>query len=100
MISAMVCLLVSLSVYLKSQSTLHGAGAGDAACRHGDAAGLKRGQIADELPGAVLPGTPQCKMAAGLARHGQRAQASAAQIPVQRADRMIGDDVDRTCHRK
>ena len=54
---------------------------------------LKRGQIAEELSCAVFPGALERKRPAGLPRHGKRAQACAAQIRVQGADRVIRDHV-------
>ncbi len=42
----------------------------------------------------------QRKIPAGLARHVERADAGAAQIAIQRADRMIGDHVERTGDRE
>src|SRR3954467_2728379 len=65
-----------------------------------DATGLKCSEVADELARAIFPGALQREIAASLARHGERAQARGAQIVVDRADRMIGDDVLRTRHWK
>ena len=49
---------------------------------------------------AVFPGTLERKTPAGFARHAERADAGAAQIGIQRADRMIRDHVQRAGHRK
>jgi hypothetical protein len=56
--------------------------------------------MTDEDLGAFFPGTFERKRPAVLARHGQRAQSGGAQVLVERADRMIGDDVEGTCDRK
>ena len=56
---------------------------------------LQHRQMTDELPRAILPGALQREAAAGFARHGERAQRSDVQFAVERADRVIGDDVDR-----
>src|ERR1700727_116278 len=56
--------------------------------------------MTDELPRAVFPGIAQREFAAGFAGNPQRLHAGGAKILVQDADRIIGDDVLRTGHRK
>src|ERR1700737_4892188 len=93
MISAMDVLPSRLFRSMNSLLTLHGASAGDAAGRPQRTARLQRRQITDELARAVFPGALQREIPARLARHLERAQAGRSQILIQRADRMIGDDV-------
>src|SRR6266545_4076700 len=98
MISAMGMVLTCYLVL--DGSAAYGTRTGDDGRGPRQKAGLEDGEIADELPRAVLPGAFQRKGAAGLARHGQRTQTRGTQIVVQRADRMIGNHIERTGNRK
>src|ERR1700760_2160878 len=61
---------------------------------------LQRGQVTDELTRTVFPGTLDRKITTRFTRHAERLQTGPAQIFIQRADRMIGDHVQRTGDRE
>src|SRR3984893_6714125 len=95
MISAMVT-FASLFVRLAA----HSASAHHKGGRSQRTARLQRAQIADELPRAVLPGTRQRKIPAGLTGHAERPDTGASQVRIQCSDRMIRDYIERTGHRE
>src|ERR1700747_824729 len=81
-------------------SAAHWTAPGHHRCRTRHPARLQHREVANELSCAVFPRALEREFAAGLARHGERAQAGAAQVLVERADWMIGDDVERTSDRE
>src|SRR5260370_17278069 len=82
------------------QLALYGASRSYTPRRPRRTARLQRAQIADELPRAVFPGTLQRKTPASFAGDAECADASASQVGIQGANRVIRDHIKGPGHPK